>query len=256
MKGKSSNKKSTKSPRSKADFKEEKLYESIIFMMSNYQTSVIQHQPVVLKFKKSHPAVIMHGLRIYKGMKDSPWFSGIPGIDDLLENYLTLIKNYREAQGKVRTRTLGTRAARDVIASQFRVYSDNLRFVVEGVCLMNHDDSPAIALSAAMKLHAPSAGRGRQNWRVKKGKVEGSIVLQGVVPDTKSKRYCFQWQKTFTPNITGSWYFEENEIIPSLAGEKTVLNLPIQQRVFLRYRVILPGDECTDWSNVISIIVT
>jgi len=225
------------------------------FIMMSITKESVNRPVVVIKFTGNHNKDIMRGFQIYKCMKGNKWFANIPGIDELLEEYLAGAKKYEKAQAKAALRTRGAAAFRDVAAYNFCwVLSTKLRTIVQGVCYGNIGNALTIALSANMDLQGPG-GRSAQQWSLKKGKLSGSVKLLGKLIVTKSKRYCFQWQRTMTPDIPESWYYSSNEVFPTLGGSTLVNGLSIGTEVFFRFRIILPGG-ITDWSEVKSIIVT
>lgn len=226
-----------------------------IIMMTIVQSDFTRHAKIVVKFPDSHPEIIKQGNMVYIGMKNSSWFANVPGISVKLANYFTELQEYAKAEAKAGSREPGAVPARDAVASKFcSETTEELRQIVQGVCDKNSEHALEIAHTAAMEVMG-TGGRTSQEWSLQRGEHSCSVKLLGKIIKTKSKRYCFQWQRTPNPENPDSWYERKMEIIPTLQGSTMVLKLPLKETMYFRYRVILP-DGATEWSETLSIIVT
>jgi hypothetical protein len=233
-------------------------FNEILFVMPMFTMATFSSHPTVYipypnaNFKNAATIAAL-GQSVHDKSAASSWLTGYPGLATILSDFQDKIDDLliliTAAMGGSDTDKVNLTTALDAF-----VTADSLPILsaVKTKCYANKTNALDIATSCGMALKDYTS-RGEQQWSAKRV-AQSAVELTGRIKGIQG-RYSINWQMTTTPGDESSWYTKAN-YIPSTPKSKTIVTgLTLKTEVFFRY-CITNKNVVSDWSDVISLIIT
>ena len=227
----------------------EDLYLIIILMFS-----APLHPKLYIKWTFDTSQDALKAQSVHDKAAQSPWLTAVPNIIAILSAYQSAIYDWLNLIATAENGTRQDKIKLEIFSADFRsITSARIVEIAQRVADTNIENALQVATSCDMDLKG-KGGRTPQEWSVTRESA-GSYKLSAAIGDYSSKHYVVQWQRTMEPLNPESWYWIKNHIIPTPNSATYVNDMTLTDLYYFRYRIITTN-EVTDWSYIISIVIS